>query len=189
MTAISHIQESIEVKKLALETMPAVIEATGDLMIQALKAGNKVLVCGNGGSAADAQHFAAELMNRFEVERAPLPAIALTTDSSNLTSIANDYSYEEVFSKQVMALGQKGDILIAISTSGNSKSINLAIEEALKKGMIVLALTGETGGKMREIDSPNLHLVNVPSTRTARIQEVHIIVIHIWCAMIDKVFS
>lgn len=188
MTAISHLKESIEIKKLALEQMPAVIEATGELMIQALQSGKKVLVCGNGGSAADAQHFAAELMNRFETERAPLPAIALTTDSSNLTSIANDYSYEEVFSKQVMALGQAGDILIAISTSGNSKSINLAIEAALKKGMIVLALTGETGGKMQEIDDPNLHLVKVPSKRTARVQEVHIVVIHIWCAMIDQVF-
>lgn len=188
MTAISHIKESIEVKQLALEKMPEVIEATGELMIQALQSGKKVLVCGNGGSAADAQHFAAELMNRFETERAPLPAVALTTDSSNLTSIANDYSYDEVFSKQVMALGQQGDVLIAISTSGNSKSINLAIEEALKKGMVVLALTGETGGKMREIESDNLHLVNVPSKRTARVQEVHILVIHIWCAMIDKVF-
>lgn len=189
MTAVSHIKESIAVKELALETMPEVIEETGMLMVNALKDGKKVLVCGNGGSAADAQHFAAELINRFETERAPLPAIALTTDSSNITSIANDYSYEEVFSKQVMALGQSGDILIAISTSGNSVSINRAIEEALKKGMIVLALTGETGGKMREIQSPNLHLVNAPSKRTARVQEVHILVIHIWCAMIDQVFS
>ncbi len=188
MTAVSHIKESIAVKELALETMPKVIEETGQLMVNALKDGKKVLVCGNGGSAADAQHFAAELINRFETERAPLPAIALTTDSSNITSIANDYSYDEVFSKQVMALGQPGDILIAISTSGNSVSINRAIEEALKKGMIVLALTGETGGKMREIDSPNLHLINAPSKRTARVQEVHILVIHIWCAMIDKVF-
>lgn len=121
MTAIAHIKESIEVKQLALELMPEVIEATGNVMIESLKAGNKVLICGNGGSAADAQHFAAELMNRFETERAPLPAVALTTDSSNLTSIANDYSYDEVFSKQVMALGNAGDILIAISTSGNSK--------------------------------------------------------------------
>lgn len=189
MIAISHIKESIAVKELALEVMPGVIEQTGTMMISALQAGKKVLICGNGGSAADAQHFAAELINRFETERAPLPAIALTTDSSNLTSIANDYSYNEVFSKQVMALGQEGDVLIAISTSGNSVSINRAIEEALKKGMIVLALTGETGGKMSEIDSPNLHLVNVPSKRTARVQEVHILVIHIWCAMIDKVFS
>ena len=188
MTAVSHIKESIQVKELALETMPQVIEATGELMIHALQQGKKVLVCGNGGSAADAQHFAAELMNRFETERAPLPAIALTTDSSNLTSIANDYSYDVVFSKQVMALGQQGDILIAISTSGNSKSINLAIDEALQKGMIVLALTGETGGKMREINAPNLHLINAPSKRTARVQEIHILVIHIWCAMIDKVF-
>ncbi len=188
MTAIAHIEESFALKEKVLQTMPAMIEETGDLMVTALKNGHKVLACGNGGSAADAQHFAAELINRFELERAPLPAIALTTDSSNLTSIANDYSYDEVFSKQVMALGQKGDILVAISTSGNSTSINRAIEEALKKGMIVLALTGETGGKMAEIVSENLHLVKVPHRRTARIQEIHILVIHIWCAMIDSAF-
>src|SRR5699024_5540908 len=146
------------------------------------------LVLDHRCSVSYVKRFAAELLNRFATERAPLPAIALTTASSNLTSIANDYSYDEVFSKQVMALGSAGDVLIAISTSGNSKSINLAIEEALKKGMIVLALTGETGGKMRDIHSSDLHLVNVPSCRTARVQEVHILVIHIWCAMIDKVF-
>lgn len=188
MRAIREIKESIQVKELALETMPEMIESTGELMLDALKAGKKVLICGNGGSAADAQHFAAELINRFEVERAPLPAIALTTDSSNLTSIANDYSYDEVFAKQVMALGQAGDILIATSTSGNSKSINRAVEEALKKGMIVLGLTGEKGGEMAMIESPNLHLVKAPSPRTARVQEVHILVIHIWCGMIDAAY-
>lgn len=188
MTAISHIQESLAVKEKVLTQLPEVIESTGHVLADALKSGHKVLVCGNGGSAADAQHFAAELINRFETERAPLPAIALTTDSSNLTSIANDYSYEVVFSKQVQALGQSGDVLIAISTSGNSVSINNAVEVALAKGMHVLALTGETGGKMAEIVSDHLHLVKIPSHRTARIQEMHILVIHIWCAMIDQAF-
>ena len=188
MTAISHIQESLAVKEKVLTQLPEVIESTGQVLVDALKAGHKVLVCGNGGSAADAQHFAAELINRFETERAPLPGIALTTDSSNLTSIANDYSYEVVFSKQVQALGQAGDVLIAISTSGNSVSINNAVEAALAKGMQVLALTGETGGKMAEIASDHLHLVKIPSRRTARIQEMHILVIHIWCAMIDQTF-
>lgn len=188
MTAISHIQESLAVKEKVLTQLPEVIESTGHILVEALKAGKKVLVCGNGGSAADAQHFAAELINRFETERAPLPGIALTTDSSNLTSIANDYSYEVVFSKQVQALGQAGDVLIAISTSGNSVSINNAVEAALAKDMQVLALTGETGGKMAEIASDHLHLVKIPSRRTARIQEMHILVIHIWCAMIDQSF-
>ncbi len=189
MTAISHIKESLAVKEQVLTQLPEVIESTGHILVDALKAGHKVLICGNGGSAADAQHFAAELINRFETERAPLPGIALTTDSSNLTSIANDYSYEWVFSKQVQALGQAGDILVAISTSGHSTSINNAVEVALTKGMQVLVLTGETGGKLAEIASDHLHLLKIPSGRTARIQEMHILIIHIWCAMIDQAFN
>lgn len=189
MKVREEILESIEVKKRALESMSDTIEVTGNLLVEQLKAGRKVLICGNGGSAADAQHFAAELMNRYEKERAPLPGIALTTDSSNLTSIANDYHYDEVFSKQVAALGQDGDLLVAISTSGNSESINRAIEVALKQGMHVLALTGEDGGKLKIFDSPNIHLIHVPSRRTARIQEVHILVIHIWCGLIDAEFA
>ena len=184
-----EIQESIAVKERALESMVEQIQTTGERLIAQLKAGNKVLICGNGGSAADAQHFSAELINRFEKERAPLPAIALTTDSSNLTSIANDYHYDEVFATQVQALGQEGDILVAISTSGNSNSINRAIEEALKKGLYVLALTGEDGGKLKEFNSPNITLLHAPSGRTARIQEVHILVIHIWCGLIDAEFA
>jgi D-sedoheptulose 7-phosphate isomerase len=143
------------------------------------------MACGNGGSAADSQHFAAELLNRFEKERPPLAAIALTTDTSTLTSIANDYRYEDVFAKQVQALGRKGDILLAISTSGNSPNVIEAIHVAHAKGVRVVALTGKGGGKMTALLQPDdIHLC-VPADRTARIQEVHLICIHCLCDGID----
>jgi D-sedoheptulose 7-phosphate isomerase len=147
--------------------------------------GGKVLACGNGGSAADAQHFAAEFVGRFERERPELGAIALTTDSSILTAIANDYSYDQVFAKQVRALGQSGDVLLAITTSGNSANVLLAIEAAHERDMTVVALTGRGGGKMHQaLRETDVHIC-VPHERTARIQEVHLLAIHCICDGVD----
>jgi D-sedoheptulose 7-phosphate isomerase len=155
------------------------------LMHQALSSGKKVLACGNGGSAADAQHFAAELVGRFERERQELPAIALTTDSSILTAIGNDYSYEVIFSKQVRALGQAGDVLLGISTSGNSGNVIAAINAAHEKGMSVIAFTGKDGGKISQLLKPgDVHLC-VPADRTARIQETHLLLLHCLCDGVD----
>ena len=154
-------------------------------MAASLKAGGKILACGNGGSAADAQHFAAELVNRFERERAPLAGLALTTDASTLTSIANDYSYEQVFEKQLRALGRRGDVLLAISTSGNSASVLAAMRAARELGVQVVGLTGNGGGKMAALlGAGDIHLC-VPHTRTMRIQEVHLLVLHCLCDGID----
>jgi len=145
----------------------------------------KILACGNGGSAADAQHFSAELLNRFEMERPPLAAVALTTDSSTLTSIANDYDYNQVFSKQIRALGQPNDLLLAISTSGNSRNVIEAVQAAHERQMGVIALTGKSGGTMAELLGPDdIHLC-VPHANTARIQEVHILCLHCMCDAID----
>lgn len=155
-------------------------------MLHCLQNGGKILSCGNGGSAADAQHFSSELLNRFDRDRAGLPAIALTTDSSTLTSIANDYSYEEIFSKQVSALGQPGDVLLAISTSGNSANINRAITAAHQREMTVVALSGRDGGKMAPLLAPTDIEIRVPSEITARIQEVHLLSIHCLCELIDQ---
>jgi D-sedoheptulose 7-phosphate isomerase len=150
-----------------------------------LLAGGKILSCGNGGSAGDAQHFSAELLNRFEKERPGLPAIAISTDTSTLTAIANDYDYNEIFSKQVSALGTDGDILLAISTSGNSANVIAAIEAAHERGMRVVAMTGKDGGKIASVLSETDTEIRVPSERTARIQEVHLVVIHCLCDLID----
>lgn len=182
---IQQFEESIAVKAAALKSMLPAIEAGGQTMIDCLRSDGKVLSCGNGGSAGDAQHFSAELLNRFEMERPPLAAIALTTDSSTLTSIANDYSYAEVFSKQVAALGRKGDVLLAISTSGNSGNVIKAIAAAHERGMTVVALTGRDGGVMKDLYAERDIEIRVPSERTARIQEVHLLVIHCLCDMID----
>jgi D-sedoheptulose 7-phosphate isomerase len=177
--------DSIATKHKAVETMADPIEAAIHLMVDSLKNDGKIMACGNGGSAADAQHFAAELLNRFEMERPPLAAVALTTDSSTLTSIANDYRYEEVFSKQVLGLGRKGDVLLAISTSGNSPNVIEAIHAAHQRGVRIVALTGKKGGKMAELLKPDdVHLC-VPADRTARIQEVHLVVLHCLCDGID----
>jgi D-sedoheptulose 7-phosphate isomerase len=177
--------ESIAVKQTALAAMAQPIEAAVRCMADALRAGGKVMACGNGGSAADSQHFAAELLNRFEKERPPLAAIALTTDTSTLTSIGNDYSYEQVFAKQVQGLGRAGDVLLAISTSGNSPNVIAAIEAAHARGVRVVALTGKGGGTIAgRLQSDDINLC-VPADRTARIQEVHLVTIHCLCDGID----
>jgi D-sedoheptulose 7-phosphate isomerase len=180
-----HFRDSAAVKLEALETLSMPIAAAVDTMFAALANGSRILACGNGGSAADAQHFAAELIGRFERERPGLPAIALTTDTSVLTAIANDYSFEQIFSKQVWALGQPGDVLLAITTSGNSANVLAAVEAAHEREMIVVALTGKGGGRMQEVLSDTDIHVCVPSDRTARIQEVHLLTIHCLCDGID----
>ncbi len=178
-------QDSAQVKLAALAAMAAPIEAATRRMAACLQAGGKVMACGNGGSAADSQHFAAELVNRFEKERPPLAAIALTTDTSTLTSIANDYSYEDVFAKQVQALGRSGDVLLAISTSGNSPNVIEAIHAAHACGVAVVALTGKNGGRIAALLGPDDINLCVPAERTARIQEVHLLAIHCLCDGID----
>lgn len=177
--------DSIETKQRAASVLPEAIEAGGQAMVKCLLDGGKILSCGNGGSAGDAQHFSSELLNRFERERPSLPAMALTTDSSTLTSIANDYRYEEVFSKQVRALGREGDVLLAISTSGNSANIMTAMQAAHERGMHVVALTGRNGGSMAGLMQAGDVEIRVPSQVTARIQEVHLLVIHCLCDHID----
>jgi len=181
----SNFTESIQTKIAASEVLAGPIEHAGMIMVQSLLSGNKILSCGNGGSAGDAQHFSAELLNRYETERPSLPAIALTTDTSTLTSIANDYHYDEVFSKQLRALGNNGDVLLAISTSGNSKNVIKAIETAVSRDMPIIALTGGDGGDIAGLLGENDVEIRVPSGRTARIQEVHLVVIHCLCDIID----
>lgn len=181
----SHFQDSANLKLAALGALKAPIAQAIDLMAACLKAGGKILSCGNGGSAGDAQHFSAELLNRFEMERPPLAAVALSTDSSTLTSIANDYSYEQVFEKQVRALGRRGDVLLAISTSGNSPNVLAAVKAARELGMAVVALTGRDGGRTPALLGPGDAHVCVPHDRTARIQEVHLLVLHCLCDGID----
>lgn len=182
---IGHFAASIETKTLSAEELPAYIELGGQMMVNSLLSGGKVLSCGNGGSAGDAQHFSSEMLNRFERERPSLPAMALTTDSSTVTSIANDYSYNEVFSKQIRALGNPGDVLLAISTSGNSANVVQAIKAAHEREMTVVALTGKDGGDMTALLSENDVEIRVPAFVTARIQEVHLLVIHCLCDFID----
>jgi len=177
---------SIETKHVAKEILADPIAAAVELMTTAFSAGNKILSCGNGGSAADAQHFSAELVCRFERERPGLPAVALTTDTSALTAISNDYNYDEVFAKQVNALGQAGDVLLAISTSGNSANVVRAIEAAHAKGLTVVALTGRDGGHIASLLQNNDVEIRVPSNSTARVQEVHLLTIHCLCHQIDE---
>jgi D-sedoheptulose 7-phosphate isomerase len=183
--ASQHFLDSIAVKQEAEKVLPESVAQAVVAMVDCLRSGGKVMACGNGGSAADAQHFAAELIGRFERERQELAAIALTTDTSILTAVGNDYSYDEVFSKQVRGLGKKGDILLGISTSGNSKNVVKAIEAAKKIGLNVIALTGNGGGKIASLlDANDIHLC-VPSNRTARIQETHLVLLHGLCDGID----
>jgi D-sedoheptulose 7-phosphate isomerase len=189
MDAIARIQQtfrdSANTKLEAAESLAPVIDAAAALLVQQLLNGHKILSCGNGGSAADAQHFSSELLNRFEMERPGLPAVALTTDSSTLTSIANDYRYEDVFAKQVRALGQAGDILLAISTSGRSPSIVSAVDAAHERGMHVIALSGRDGGELpNHLQGEDIE-IRVPADSTARIQEVHLLTIHCLCEQID----
>ena len=182
----SLFEASIAAKQAALETMCNDIAAAVELLITTIQNGNKVLSCGNGGSAADAQHFSSELINRFHQDRTSVPAIALTTDSSTITSIANDYDFNEIFARQISSLGQKGDILLAISTSGHSQNVIRAIEAAHLRGMHVIAFTGRDGGKMAKLIKTSDVELRVPSKSTARTQEVHLLLIHILCARMDK---
>lgn len=182
--------DSIDTKLAALDTLPPDIVRASECIIAALKNDRKILICGNGGSAADAQHFAAELLNRYERERISLPAIALTTDSSTITSIANDYHYDEIFSKQIKGLGREGDVLLAISTSGKSMNIINATYAAHSKGMNVIALSGKDGGDLTKILRPQQDIeLRVPGQSTARIQEVHLLIIHCLCDFIDTEFG
>jgi DnaA initiator-associating protein len=183
----SIFDESIAAKQAALASLPDSLAQAVAALVQALKQGNKVLSCGNGGSAADAQHFSSELLNRFHHDRPGLPAIALTTDASTMTSIANDYAYDQVFSRQISSLGQPGDILLAISTSGNSANVVEAIKTAHARNMHIIAMTGNHGGKMAGLlDFQDVEL-RVPSDVTARIQEVHLLILHILCSRIDAI--
>ncbi len=187
---LGHFVESIETKQQAASELVAPIQLAGDCMVDSLLKEGKILSCGNGGSAGDAQHFSAELLNRFEKERPGLPAVAITTDSSTLTAIANDYDYNEIFSKQVSALGQAGDVLLAISTSGNSGNVITAIHAAHEREMTVVALTGRDGGEIGKLLNEKDIEIRVPADRTARIQEVHLVVIHCLCDFIDtKLFG
>jgi D-sedoheptulose 7-phosphate isomerase len=181
----AHFADSAQLKRAAAQPLAAPIARAVELMCASLRAGGKILACGNGGSAADAQHFAAELVNRFERERAPLAGLALTTDSSGLTSIANDYGYEQVFEKQLRALGRRGDVLLAISTSGNSASVLAAVRAARELGVVVVALTGNGGGKMAALLGQGDVHICVPHQRTMRIQEVHLLALHCLCDGID----
>jgi D-sedoheptulose 7-phosphate isomerase len=183
--ASQHFLDSIAVKQEAEKLLPEQVARGIVAMTDCLRAGGKVMACGNGGSAADAQHFAAELIGRFERERQELAAIALTTDTSILTAVGNDYSYDDIFSKQVRGLGKAGDILMGISTSGNSKNVVKAIEAAKKMGIKIIALTGNGGGKIAGLlDADDIHLC-APSTRTARIQETHLVLLHALCDGVD----
>ena len=181
---VKCLNEHIEVAN-KMKNLLGVIKEAGNICIETLKEGNKIMLCGNGGSAADAQHIAAELRGRFKKEREALAGIALTTDTSALSAIANDYGYELVFSRQVEAIGKKGDVLIAISTSGNSKNVINAINSAKKIGIKIITLTGKDGGEMKNLGDIN---IIVPSNNTPRIQEMHIMIGHMICALIDDKF-
>ena len=177
--------DSAQLKLAIAPKLAAPIARAALITSESLKSGGKILVCGNGGSAADAQHFSAELLGRYERERPELAAIALTTDTSAITAIANDYGFDQIFAKQVRGLGRSGDVLIAISTSGNSKNVAEAITAAKNKDMTIIALTGRDGGKMGTmLTAGDVHL-NVSSQITARVQEVHILILHCLCDAID----
>jgi len=194
MTALTqrvaeHFAESIQAKQQAAQVLAEPTAQAAELLFNALANDGKFLICGNGGSAADAQHFAAEMTGRFEKERMELAAIALTTDTSALTAIGNDYGFDHIFSKQVRALGRTGDVLVGISTSGNSGNVIEAIKAAHQNGMHVIALTGRDGGKIAQMLQEGDVLLNVPYPRTARIQEVHILLIHAMCDCIDTMLT
>lgn len=182
---LSHFQESAELKMQAASLLAPSIEQAVELMFAALSNGNKILACGNGGSAAECQHFAAQLVGRFERERLPLPVMALTTDTAILTAIGNDYSYQEIFGKQVQAFGQPGDVLLVLSTTGRCANVAIAIDAALERDMRVVALTGKGGGAIgRMITDADVHIC-VPHDRISRIREVHLLTLHCLCDGID----
>ena len=181
-----HFQDSVDTKQRVATALTPRIALASSVMVDCLKRGGKILACGNGGSAGDSQHFAAELVGRFEREREELAAIALTTDSSILTAVANDYSFDEVFSRQVRGLGKPGDVLFAISTSGSSKNVVAAIDAAHLKGMPVVGMTGRDGGKIARLMNADDVLLNVDSQVTTRIQEVHLLMLHCLCDAIDN---
>ena len=181
----NNFTESIQTQIAATEAISGAIEQAGMMMVQCLLAGNKMLSCGNGGSAGHAQHFCSQLLNRFEAERPSLPAISLVSGSLVITSIANDAQYDEVFSKQIRALGNNGDILLAISTSGNSQNVIKAVESAVSRDMPIIALTGNDGGDIAGLLGEGDVEIRVPSSRTARISEVHLVVLHCLCEIID----
>ncbi|MHB8741908.1 MAG: phosphoheptose isomerase [Sulfuricaulis sp.] len=181
----NNFQDSILTTRNCMEELSPLIATAATRMIQALLSDRKILICGNGGSAADAQHFSAELLNRFERERPGLPAISLTTDTSTLTSIANDYNFDDIFAKQVRALGQSGDVLLGITTSGNSRNVTRAVEAAHERDIVCVALNGRTGGEMTTMLAGQDVNICVPGSSTARIQEVHGIIIHCLCDLID----
>ncbi len=182
----AHFADSAQLKLAAVDALAPQIARGAELMAECLLGDGKILACGNGGSACDAQHFAAEMVGRFERERPELPAISLATDTSILTAVANDYSYEQVFAKQVRALGTAGDILLAISTSGNSGNVIAAIEAARDREMRIVALTGKGGGRIGAMLSAADVELRVPHERTARIQECHLLMIHCLCDAIDN---
>lgn len=177
-------QDGIELRKLCKDTLAGPIQDAADAMTRCLQSGGKILACGNGGSAADAQHFAGELVNRFEVNRPGLAAIALTPDASVITSIANDFSFDQVFSRQIEALGRPGDLLLAISTSGTSKNVLAAADAAASISMETIALTGGDGGRLGQHGNVRVG-INIPHHSTARIQEMHITCLHLLCSLID----
>jgi len=183
---INHFSESIETKQEAMNSLCNLIAFASQKIVESLVNDKKILACGNGGSAGDAQHFSSEMLNRFERERPALPAIALTIDTLTITSIANDYHFDEVFSKQIRALGQAGDILLVYTTSGNSSNIVSAVKTAHDKEMTVIALTGKDGGSVGSILSETDIEIRVPSASTARIQEVHLLITHCLCDLIDQ---
>ncbi len=183
-----HFEQSIAVKRAAAALAPVIAEA-GTLMSDALQRGNKLLACGNGGSASDAQHFSGELLGRFERERDGLPAVALSTDTSAMTAIANDYDFNQVFAKQVTALARSGDVLLAITTSGNSANVLEAVTAAHTRGAAVVALTGRDGGKIADMLQGEDVEIRIPAERTCRIQESHILVIHCLCDIIDSLMA
>ena len=178
----NSLQEHLDTVQKLLHSSLSAIEESGRLICDALASGKKILVCGNGGSAADAQHIAAELIGYYENQRRSWPAIALTTDTSTLTAVSNDLGFEQVFARQVAGLAQAGDVLIAISTSGKSKNVSRAVEQARELGCKTIALTGSSAGVLDSCDV----VVAVPATRTSRIQEAHITIGHLWCEMVDQ---
>ena len=183
MNVSRHIQDSIALKQELLRTMVPSIEKTASKLAECLRAGNKIIFFGNGGSAADSQHLAAEFVGRYEKERRALPALSLTVDTSALTAIGNDYGFERVFERQMEALGRGGDVAVAISTSGNSKNVLAAVRRAKQMGVFTIGLTGNTGGELKGL--VDLALV-IPSQKTSRIQESHILIGHILCECVDE---